>query len=214
MAAERAGGAGKAVWKVLRYAGIALGLAYAGWNLHHEYTLKYLYAGGLNMAMWRGLNADALGVGDASRMTNAELAIPKDPPRCAQLLPETVLPASCDFLGGNLGGKSRNCDYWWLGRKCYVVYMPVEIHGRDELRKPLLAALSDPCAVMFDPASRPEAATSGASDYEIKARRAFGCDGSWLPLKQEVKLYVVDGAGGYTLVDIEMKTPRRRGAQT
>jgi len=202
------------VWKVLRYLGIVLGLAYAGWNLHHEYTLKYLYAGGLNMAMWRGLNAGALGVEDASRMTNSELAIPKDPPRCLEPLVQAGLPVSCDFLGGNLGGKSRNCDFWWLGRKCYVVYMPVEIHDRADLREPLVDALTDPCAVMFDPASRPDVADSGASAYEISARKAFGCDGSWLPFKRQVKLYVVDGAGGFTLVDIEMKKPRQRQAQT
>ena len=97
MAAERAGGAGKAVWKVLRYAGIALGLAYAGWNLHHEYTLKYLYAGGLNMAMWRGLNADALGVG----------RLPAAAPSAAPDLPRAADRARAARHQGGRGGCAR-----------------------------------------------------------------------------------------------------------
>ena len=191
--------------RALRYAGIALGLAYAAWNLHHEYTLKYLYSGGLDMAIWRGLNAAAMAAGSPRRMTAAELAIPRDPPRCSGPLGEIALPASCDFLGGDLGGKARNCAYWWLGRKCYVVYMPRRIYDDPALGAPILAALHDPCAVMFDPAARPDAGPGAVTDYELRARRAFGCEGSWLGLKQEVKLYVVDGRGGYELVDIEMK---------
>lgn len=189
----------------MRYAGIALALAYAGWNLHHEYTLKYLYSGGLNMAIWRGINADALGVENASTLSNADLAIPRDPPYCDAALSEIALPAACNFLGGDLGGKMRNCNFWWLGRQCYVVYMPAEIYAQDRLREVIVGALENPCAVMFDPASGGAAGPQAVTDYELRARRAFGCEGSWLPLPQEVKLYVVDGAGGYRLFDLEMK---------
>lgn len=193
------------MWKALRYSGIALGLAYAGWNLHHEYTLKYLYSGGLNMAIWRSLNASALAVASPAELTSAELAIPKDPPRCTGQLGDIPLPASCDFLGGDLGGKARNCDYWWLGRKCYVVYVPGRVYDTVGLRTPIMHALENPCAVMFNPAVRSDAGAAPVTEYELRARRAFGCDGSWLPFRQEVKLYVVDGAGGYRLIDIEMK---------
>ncbi|MCC2111451.1 MAG: hypothetical protein KDJ16_05395, partial [Hyphomicrobiales bacterium] len=84
---------------------VVCGLAYAFWNLHHEYSLKYLYAGSLNMAVWRSLNATAAERTDLSRVPDAELSIPRHPAKCADGLTKIDLPADCDLFGGDFGGK-------------------------------------------------------------------------------------------------------------
>lgn len=195
------GGRG-ALTKVLRVLGVALGLAYAYWNLHHEYSLKYLYAGSLDMAVWRSLNASAAQAADLSRLTDAELSIGRDPPACPHSLADIAFPASCDFFAGNFGGKSRNCRYWWLGRKCYVFYVPEEVYERPALREPVMRALQRPCDVLFDPDTRTDVAQTDA--FLQRARNAFGCNGSLLPIDQEVKLYVIGRGGQFETQHITM----------
>lgn len=191
--------------KVLRVVGVALGLGYAFWNLHHEYSLKYRYAGSLNMAVWRSLNAAAMQASNVPRITDAELSIPRDPVECREPLTEIELPADCDLFGGDFGGKSRNCPYWWLGRKCYVFYIPEAIYERPALRNRIVAALERPCDVLFDPAGRTDRQKAGMYNFEERARRAFGCNGKLLPIKQEVKLYVIGSNGRYSVDTIVMR---------
>ena len=187
----------------LRLVGIALAIAYAGWNLHHEYTLKFFHAGALNIATWRALNAGE----DGARLTalsNADLDIPRHPAPCGAAPEAVVFPADCDFFGGDFGGKARNCDYWWLGRQCWVYYVPAAVYDRPVLRARILDALRQPCAVLFDPRMGRESPEEAVDDFAMRARRAFGCEGSWFDLPREVKLYVIDAGGGHRLRTVEM----------
>ena len=189
--------------RVLRVAGIGLAIAYAGWNLHHEYTLKFFHAGALNIATWRALNADSDGAAIVA-LNNAELMIPRHPLPCGAPPDAVAFPANCDFFGGDFGGKARNCDYWWLGRQCFVYYVPAAVYDQPALRGRILRALSHPCEVLFDPRLGTEIAEEAVDDFAARARLAFGCEGAWLDLKQEVQLYIIDADGHHRMRTIEM----------
>ncbi|MCC2114014.1 MAG: hypothetical protein KDJ16_18415, partial [Hyphomicrobiales bacterium] len=142
---------------------------------------------------------------DLSRVPDAELSIPRHPAKCADGLTKIDLPADCDLFGGDFGGKSRNCPYWWLGRKCYVFYLPERIYREPELRAPILQALERPCDFLFDPAFAADGTEETIRKFDRRARNAFGCNGQLLPLQQEVKVYVIDENDRYTVETVVMK---------
>ena len=109
------------------------------------------------------------------------------------------------MFGGDFGGKSRNCPYWWLGRKCYVFYLPERIYREPELRAPILQALERPCDFLFDPAFAADGTEETIRKFDRRARNAFGCNGQLLPLQQEVKVYVIDENDRYTVETVVMK---------
>lgn len=193
----------------LRFIGIGLALAYIAWNLHHEYSLKYLTAGSLNMAAWRAFNAASVDQ-DLSSLTDEALGIPRHPVSCQTGPNEITLPASCDMFGGDFGGKSRNCRYWWLGRKCYIFFVPQAVYERPDMRERLVHALSNPCRVLQDPGKSDTPSDGTLIPYQTRAWNAFGCAGNWLELPRQTNLHIVGLDGDFTVKTIAMGTANGR----
>jgi hypothetical protein len=191
--------------KTLRVALLLLAAVYVYWLMYREYTLKYTYVGAINTAVWRALNApEHRLLKDLTTLTNQELGVSAQANPCKEALADIRFPVTCDFFGEDLGGKSRNCRFWWLGRNCRVFYVPETFYARPEIKQRLSHALTRPCSVFFDPATRPTVSISPDDlDAYSQARYGFDCGNGWTILPVEIRLHILGRDGSVTIETIK-----------
>ncbi len=82
-----------------------------GWPIANRRS-KYTYAGAVNTAVWRALNAPASSPLNALRkLANSELGVSVRAGSCGETLDNIRFPAKCDFFGKAFGGKAHNCRF-------------------------------------------------------------------------------------------------------
>lgn len=191
--------------KVTHGALLLLAAVYVYWLMYREYTLKYTYAGAINSVIWRALNAPDIGaLKTLSGTTDAELGVRLRASPCDQSPFTLPFPATCDFFGRDLGGKSRNCRFWWLGRNCRVLYLPQAFYARKDVNARLMYALSHPCEVLFDPQTRTNVALTpdDLTAYQ-QARTGFDCASSWALFPVEIRLHLLGQDGSLRVETIK-----------
>ncbi len=153
--------------------GVLIGYIFWGYNI--ERYEKFMRAGAVNQIIWRALNADAMGIrGDLSGMSDEELGIGANPVLCETSLGNTRFPAKCRVFDPLNGGKAVNCDYWWLGRNCRIVYISKDVYESSKLRNRIFTALQSPCRVLADP-YRVKTGKSAVDEINTNFWSGFGC---------------------------------------
>lgn len=180
--------------RLLRLFVIVLAGFYIFWLLQREYRYKYLYAGALNAAVWRALNATTPEMlKKLPSLEDASLGIGGDAPRCTTPTDKLEFPASCDFFGQQFGGKSRNCRFWWLGRQCRIFYVPAAAYARPYVRKRIAYAFSQPCRVLYGGTARTAARPPLGSYADMLD--SFNCRDRWTLLPVEIRLHIITRDG-------------------
>lgn len=180
--------------KLLRLFVVVLAGVYIFWLLQREYRHKYLFAGALNAAVWRSLNATTPELlKNLPALEDAKLGISRDRPRCAIPAYKLEFPATCNFFGGNFGGKSRNCRFWWLGRQCRIFFVPEAVYAKAYMKQRLDHAFTRPCRVLFAGQAKPgDHSSFGSYDDMLNS---FNCRGPLASLPFEIRLHIIADDG-------------------
>ncbi len=164
---------------------------YIFWLLQREYRYKYVYAGAMNVVVWRALNATSPEMlANLPQITDWELGVTRDAPRCTSDRDHAEFPVNCDFFGGNFGGKSRNCTFWWLGRQCRIFFVPASVYADPYVRDRLTYAFTHPCRVLFNGPEDTASPSSLGSHTEFLD--SFNCRSQWPLLPFEIRLHIIE----------------------
>ncbi len=150
-------------------------ISYVFWGYNIERYEKFMRAGAANQIIWRKLNADAMGIkGDLSGISDKQLGIGTNPVLCKTSLGNTKFPSRCRVFDPLNGGKAVNCDFWWLGRNCRIVYMSKDVYESSRLKDQIFSALQSPCRVLSDP-ERVKTGNSAIDEINANFWSGFGC---------------------------------------
>lgn len=156
-------------------------VTYIFWGYYIERTEKFMRAGAANSVIWRVLNARALGIaGSLEALSDSRLGIRANPVRCTSPLGKVEFPAGCRIFDRDNGGKAVNCEYWWLGRNCRIVYISDDVYKNRELKDRIFQAFREPCHILANPALV-HAQTRDRNEIIADFWSGFGC-GTWLSI--------------------------------